>query len=50
MLGWVPDWRWIRKRGDTPWCPTLRLFRQATLTDWPGLVRQVRAALQPLIN
>lgn len=50
MLARVPDWRWMRERDDTPWYPTLRLFRQPAPTDWPGLVRQVRAALQALIG
>ena len=46
MLAWVADWRWGRERDDTPWYPAMRLFRQPALADWPGLVGQVRAALQ----
>ena len=36
-------WRWMRERDDTPWYPSMRLFRQETLGDWEGVVR--RAAL-----
>src|SRR5581483_8781291 len=27
-LNYSPDWRWLMNRGDTPWYPTMRLFRQ----------------------
>jgi hypothetical protein len=30
----VPDWRWMLERSDSPWYPTMRLFRQATRDDW----------------
>ena len=30
----APDWRWLLKRSDSPWYPTLRLFRQQRLDDW----------------
>jgi hypothetical protein len=33
-LSAVADWRWLRERGDTPWYPTMRLFRQRQLGDW----------------
>jgi tetratricopeptide (TPR) repeat protein len=35
------DWRWMIDREDTPWYPTVRLFRQARLDDWSELVRRV---------
>jgi tetratricopeptide (TPR) repeat protein len=38
-------WRWLRHRSDSPWYPSLRLFRQPTLGDWNGVVRDVRQAL-----
>ncbi|MBV8780444.1 MAG: tetratricopeptide repeat protein [Phycisphaerae bacterium] len=48
LLSKAADWRWLRERGDTPWYPTMRLFRQTTLGDWPGVVRSVDAALAEL--
>ena len=36
MLKQVPDWRWMLDRPDTPWYPTLRLFRQPAFADWHG--------------
>jgi len=40
------DWRWLRDRADSPWYPgTMRLFRQSG-RDWPGVIREVAAALQ----
>ncbi|HEY0836748.1 MAG TPA: tetratricopeptide repeat protein, partial [Azospirillum sp.] len=33
----VPDWRWLMDRTDSPWYPTLRLFRQATRGGWEGV-------------
>ena len=45
LLPFAPDWRWILGRVDTPWYPTMRLFRQPAPNDWPGAFRQVRRAL-----
>jgi hypothetical protein len=39
------DWRWMAGRGDTPWYPGMRLFRQTSPGDWPSVFRQVREAL-----
>lgn len=45
MLPFAPDWRWLRGRADSPWYPSLRLFRAPAPRDWPGLVDRVGAAL-----
>lgn len=39
------DWRWMRGRGDSPWYPTARLFRQRTGGDWDLVVSEVEGAL-----
>jgi tetratricopeptide (TPR) repeat protein len=40
-----PDWRWLLEREDSPWYPTARLLRQRKPGDWPGIAREVAAAL-----
>jgi tetratricopeptide (TPR) repeat protein len=42
----VPDWRWLLGRGDSPWYPTLRLFRQETRGDWAPVFAAMEAALR----
>ncbi|MFM0245939.1 tetratricopeptide repeat protein [Paraburkholderia sediminicola] len=41
-----PEWRWLTGRTDSPWYPSMRLFRQRELGKWDPLVKEVRAALQ----
>jgi len=45
MLPFSPEWRWLLGRDDSPWYPTMRLFRQTTYGDWPGVIRRVAQAL-----
>ena len=45
MLQHAADWRWMTGRDDSPWYPTLRLFRQTVPGDWAGVVSRVRDAL-----
>jgi hypothetical protein len=42
------DWRWMRGRGDSPWYPTMRLFRQKEPGDWRGVVSSIAFALEEL--
>ena len=49
LLRKVPDWRWMLDREDSPWYPTMRLFRQETLDDWNGVVARVAAELSRLV-
>jgi tetratricopeptide (TPR) repeat protein len=42
------EWRWLRQRVDSPWYPTMRLFRQNRRGDWAGVVAAMAAALAPL--
>ncbi len=45
MLPYAPDWRWLVGRDDSPWYPTMRLFRQDVPGDWSRVVGAVRTAL-----
>ena len=45
LLPFFPDWRWLLGREDTPWYPTLRLYRQTTPGDWPGTLLRIVADL-----
>jgi tetratricopeptide (TPR) repeat protein len=46
MLPFSADWRWMLSRNDTPWYPTMRLFRQSTPGDWTGVIDRVAEALR----
>jgi tetratricopeptide (TPR) repeat protein len=39
----VPDWRWFLGRRDSPWYPSMRLFRQKTEGDWAGVFAEMQA-------
>jgi len=45
LLAFVPDWRWMLDREDSPWYPTARLFRQRRPDDWDEVIARVAAAL-----
>lgn len=45
-LNFIPDWRWLLARSDSPWYPTIRLFRQPSLGNWSGVFREIREALE----
>ncbi len=44
------DWRWLTGRSDSPWYPTLTLFRQTTSADWSPVVAQMARALRELVQ
>ena len=45
LLPYAPDWRWLLNRDDSPWYPSMRLFRQQRPGDWAGVMAQVAASL-----
>ncbi len=47
-LKYVPDWRWLTGRADTPWYPSMRLYRQARLDDWGEVFSRIAADLAGL--
>ena len=48
LLPEAPDWRWLLERDDSPWYPSVRLFRQQSDRQWDGVIRRVSAELAAL--
>jgi tetratricopeptide (TPR) repeat protein len=42
---YAPDWRWMKDREDSPWYPTMRLFRQTRIEQWGDVFQRMAAAL-----
>ena len=38
MLPFAPDWRWLMDRADSPWYPSVKLYRQAAISDWKSVL------------
>ena len=41
----IPDWRWMLGRNDTPWYPSMTLYRQQTQGEWPDVFERIAADL-----
>jgi hypothetical protein len=50
LLTFLPDWRWLLDREDSPWYPTARLFRQDGTRTWDDVITRVGAALQDFVR
>ncbi len=50
LLHYNPDWRWLQERSDSPWYPSVRLFRQTNRDDWAGVLATVIRALTLLFS
>jgi tetratricopeptide (TPR) repeat protein len=50
LLPYVPDYRWLLDRDDSPWYPTARLFRQDETRDYENVLVRVRSELEALIS
>jgi len=48
MIPFVPDWRWLLEREDSPWYPTMRLFRQPRIGDWDSVIARMALTLSAL--
>jgi len=48
LLAYVPDWRWMLGRSDTPWYPQMRLFRQPKRGDWATAIDRITERLAEL--
>jgi hypothetical protein len=49
LLPYTPDYRWLLDRDDSPWYPTVRLFRQSATREYGSVLERVRAELQALV-
>ena len=45
LLQHAADWRWMTERSDSPWYPTVRLFRQRRPSNWVSVLEEVQSAL-----
>ncbi len=45
LAAYAADWRWLLERDDSPWYPSVRIFRQRRNGDWPGVIERVAGAL-----
>jgi ADP-heptose:LPS heptosyltransferase len=50
LLPHVPDWRWMLEREDSPWYPTMRLFRQPSPGDWKSVMARVHDELKRIVT
>ncbi len=50
LLPFIPDWRWLLDRNDSPWYPTARLFRQDGSRQWDSVFGRLRAALDDFLH
>jgi len=46
LLPFLPDWRWMLGRDDSPWYPTMRLFRQPDRGNWGAVFDNIRDELK----
>ena len=45
LVSYIPDWRWMMGRADSPWYPTLRIYRQPEPGNWATVIERVVADL-----
>jgi hypothetical protein len=50
LLSFAPEWRWMLNREDSPWYPTMRLFRQTSPGDWTSVMAKVKNELLKLLD
>ena len=48
LIGHPPEWRWLQDRSDSPWYPTMRLFRQGAGEGWEPVIARMADALGEL--
>lgn len=50
LLPFIPDWRWLLDRNDSPWYQSATLYRQENADDWHGVLNRVRDDLLPMVT
>jgi len=50
LVPFIPDWRWMLDREDSPWYTTMRLFRQPSSGDWESVINHVQQAFEDFIR
>ena len=50
LLPYMPDYRWLLDRDDSPWYPTVRLFRQTATREYPSVLERVRTGLRAMVS
>ena len=50
LLPFVADWRWLRNRCESPWYPTMKLYRQPKFGNWPSVIRVILADLERAVE
>ena len=46
MLPWCPEWRWFLDKSESPWYPSIRIFRQESSGNWDSVIAQIKIALE----
>ena len=49
LLSFIPDWRWMLNRNDSPWYPKMRLFRQSKPGNWDSVFKEINIELKNLL-
>jgi hypothetical protein len=50
FIQYAPEWRWLLGRDDSPWYPSMRLFRQTAYDDWSGPIERAALALDAVAH
>jgi len=50
MLQFIPDWRWLLGRNDSPWYPSMRLFRQQIPGNWAEVIQRISMSLASIVQ
>ena len=50
LLPFSPDWRWLMYRDDSPWYPSMRLFRQKSVGDWLPVLESIKESLIKVVK